>query len=388
MQCIGKGKFIEQPGALPEENLAAPRNMASAAVRRAARCYNLRMPIVILGPSQKKALSPTKYTKEKELETVLMSCPELLCDDNEVSGRPPIALVDSQVSLPEAGILDLLYVDKDGLPIAVEVKLDCNPQARREVVGQAIDYLSSLTALTVDELDKAVKGKLETALRSLADEDDSKFDELWQAVGEKLRAGKARLVVALNDAPNDLERIFRFLARSSSLDVQLLTIQKYPSDGELIYVSRTRVDPASEPQTGKSPARKEPYQELVAAANLYNQNAPQHLQAFGKAPDYRKVHLKVGTDCAHYGFRQNETSIVVRLRTLESQASLAGVLKTFAGMTISDGNGTLVFTGDDGGKAILSATFPRTTAPETVALAMHDLIELTRESVEKALKIT
>jgi hypothetical protein len=47
-----------------------------------------------------------------------------------------------------------------------------------------------------------------------------------------------------------------------------------------------------------------------------------------------------------------------------------------------------VFTGDDGGKAILSATFPRTTAPETVALAMHDLIELTRESVEKALKIT
>ena len=36
---------------------------------------------------------------------------------------------------------------------------------------------------------------------------------------------KARLVVALDDAPPALERIFRFLARNSELDVQLLTVE-------------------------------------------------------------------------------------------------------------------------------------------------------------------
>jgi hypothetical protein len=33
------------------------------------------------------------------------------------------SLVDSQFALSDAGILDMLCVDEDGLPVAVEVKL-------------------------------------------------------------------------------------------------------------------------------------------------------------------------------------------------------------------------------------------------------------------------
>ncbi len=178
----------------------------------------------------------------------MKECPDLLCDDTgsrEVT-TPKIAFVGRQLSLPEAGILDLLFVTSDGLPIAVEVKLARNAQARREVIAQAIDYVSALTALTVDELDELVDGRLEQALYGLTVNSDTPFDTIWRSVGRNLRAGKARLIIALDDSTPPLERIFHFLARSSDLDVQLLTIQRYPSTIAQIVVSRTRVSPVFE----------------------------------------------------------------------------------------------------------------------------------------------
>jgi hypothetical protein len=82
----------------------------------------------------------------------LQDCPQLLCDDSgpPQEKAPGIAFVARQVNLPEAGRLDLLFVSNDGLPIAVEVKLVRNAQARREILAQAVDYVSSLTAMTVD----------------------------------------------------------------------------------------------------------------------------------------------------------------------------------------------------------------------------------------------
>jgi len=51
-----------------------------------------------------------------------------------------LAYVARQVTLYSAGILDILLVDADGTPVAVEVKLGRNGESRREVVGQVIDY--------------------------------------------------------------------------------------------------------------------------------------------------------------------------------------------------------------------------------------------------------
>lgn len=65
-------------------------------------------------------------------------------------------MVDNQVSLSDAG-LDISCVDEDGLPVAVAIKLARNGD-RRRVVAQIVDYLSSLTTLTVDEVDSAPPG--------------------------------------------------------------------------------------------------------------------------------------------------------------------------------------------------------------------------------------
>jgi RecB family endonuclease NucS len=79
------------------------------------------------------------FSNEAELEQLLEKHPELLGEEEE-----SIAFVDRQIPL-EAGKLDLLFVNSDGLPIVVETKRSMNPDARRQVIGQVIDYLASLT---------------------------------------------------------------------------------------------------------------------------------------------------------------------------------------------------------------------------------------------------
>lgn len=203
------------------------------------------MPIIIKSEGSPSAFLPSEFASEQALESVLKESPDLLCDDDGPSEHngPSIAYVASQVSLPQAGIVDLLFVTSDGLPVVVEVKLARNAQARREVVAQAIDYVSALTLLTVDELDERVAGALEAALYKLTIDSPVDFNVLWRNVGANLRAGKARLIMALDEATPSLERIFGFLARSSDLDVQLLTVQKYETKVGQVFVSRMRTSP-------------------------------------------------------------------------------------------------------------------------------------------------
>jgi hypothetical protein len=222
------------------------------------------MPIVIRIDTTSKVVQPSDFGSEKDLEDLLASRPELLGED----GEEPIAFVSRQVNLPDAGRLDLLFVTSEGLPVAVEVKLARNGESRRDVVAQAIDYLSSLTALTVDELDNLVDNNLDIALHGLAGGDDSEFERTWAAVARNLRDGRARLIVALDEAPLSLERIFRFLARKSLLDVRLLTVQRHADpDGSEIFVPRLLVNPDSEGNRGPVAPGQKTMEERLALCN-------------------------------------------------------------------------------------------------------------------------
>src|SRR5881396_623656 len=117
------------------------------------------MPILVRASSGAFALEASGFVNEESLESLLAETPELLRPED----GPRMALVARQVELREAGILDLLFVNEEGLPIAIEVKLSRNGESRREVVAQAVDYISALTTLTNEELDQMVHGGLERA---------------------------------------------------------------------------------------------------------------------------------------------------------------------------------------------------------------------------------
>lgn len=354
------------------------------------------MPILIRNGSGSYVVSPSGFSKESELELVLSEFPALLMEDGADDGAADIKFVDRQVTLPDAGRLDLLFVDGEGVPIAVETKLASNAEARREVVAQVIDYLSSLTSLTVDELDKKVNGKLDAALRALtAEGDESAFDNLWQKVGENLRDGRARIVVALDDAPPDLQRIFRFLGRRSDLDVLLVSVQRYfsPGMGEIL-VPQILVGPASADRPARLTASKEPHPELVAVFDAYNASAPQGIRAVGEASDYRYIRpADWRGNYASYSFRWRPGYIGAQLsikRKIDCTAAqaLEAVVSSFAGKSVADSLAPLVWdpklTYYHRGR--LFAEFPFATPAGTIAQAMRDLISITRATVGEKVK--
>jgi len=63
--------------------------------------------------------------------------------------------------------------------------------------------------MTVDELDRAVGGAVEKALRSFhaSEEQEHEFERLWSSVGTNLRDGLQRYVIAVDDPPTDLQRM-------------------------------------------------------------------------------------------------------------------------------------------------------------------------------------
>lgn len=121
------------------------------------------MPIAIHNDLRTTRLAEEPFKDEAELQTCLERSPYLLVAESE----PPVITVQREVRLPAAGILDLLIVDREGLPVAVEVKLARNSQSRRQVVAQAFDYVADLSTLSFEELDDLVDGALSGAIDEL-----------------------------------------------------------------------------------------------------------------------------------------------------------------------------------------------------------------------------
>jgi hypothetical protein len=352
------------------------------------------MAILIRNGSESHVVSSGEFQTENDLELLLSEFPDLLMDEDDSEG-PDIKFIDRQVALPKAGKLDLLFVDSEGLLIAVETKLARNAEARREVIAQVIDYLSALTLLTVDELNQLVNGKLKLALEALTSgNDDPDYDSLWKSVGANLRDGRARLVVALDEAPADLQRIFRFLARKSDLDVRLLSVQRYSSSsvGE-VFVPQILVSPESSDRPLGRVATKEPHSELIAVVEAYNASAPQDIRAWGAASEYRRIRPADWPKNVMYMFRWAPGRIFVQLSTSHRAGpapalALAEILLPLGGKPLVNGGASLSWDQDyHAGKGRLFAEFQSATPPETVAQAMRDLISMTSTAVTQKLKV-
>lgn len=185
-------------------------------------------------------LTPVPYSDEDELQRTLKEHPELLRDGDE----PPLYCLGREVTVGEAGTADLLFIDAEARLSVVEVKLARNQESRRDVLAQAFDYTSALSDYTADELDGQLAGELEIRLQALSGDDvesHAKYNRLWEACANSMRAGAVRVVVAMDENREDLARIVRFVNEHSDLDVRLLVVRKYASSGRTILVPESIV---------------------------------------------------------------------------------------------------------------------------------------------------
>ena len=125
------------------------------------------------------------------------------------------------------GFLDLLYVNRYGSLALVESKLWRNSQARREVVGQIIDYAQAMAQWTYDDLvgaiNKANASKGGDPLCELLNDNDEEHDvvEFQDAVSRNLQLGRFLLLIVGDGIQESVEQMVDYLQAAPRLQFTL-----------------------------------------------------------------------------------------------------------------------------------------------------------------------
>lgn len=151
----------------------------------------------------------------------------------------PIAAIDAtygdaipvcrEMSTP-AGHLDALYVNHLGRLTIAEFKLWRNPQARREVIGQILDYAKDLASWGYEDLQAAVSlatGKKGNSLYDLVRErhPDTDEAEFVDSVTRHLRRGEFLLLIVGDGIQEGTANIVDFVQHHSGLHFNLALVE-------------------------------------------------------------------------------------------------------------------------------------------------------------------
>lgn len=166
-------------------------------------------------------LSASGYESEDVFQKLLAEHPRLLED---VAGEERrLLLVRRELSVPDEltgaarWSLDHLFLDRQGVPVLVEVKRATDTRARREVVAQMLDYaangvaywpIEQIVAAHASSARQSAERPEETLEVFLDGGDPESF---WRQVESNLRAGRIRMVFVADRIPKELRRIVEFL---------------------------------------------------------------------------------------------------------------------------------------------------------------------------------
>jgi hypothetical protein len=153
----------------------------------------------------------------------------------------PVAIC-TELNTP-AGPIDNFMVTPSGLPVLVECKLWRNAEARREVVGQILDYAKELSRWSSSDLQRAVRQRLKCGgdpvlemVRAAAPEtNEIQFND---SLTSNLRRGRFLLLIVGDGIREGVEAISEYLQAHAGLHFSLglveLPIFAMPDGGHLI----------------------------------------------------------------------------------------------------------------------------------------------------------
>ncbi len=162
---------------------------------------------------------------EGELQQLLHRHPECLpiTEIDPIFANPvPLCM---ELTTP-AGPIDNVMVTATGLPVLIECKLWRNPEARREVVGQIIDYAKELTRWSASDLQREVARRVErpgNPIIALLEESGYSVDEMAfnDALTHNLRRGRFLLLIVGDGIREGVEAIAEYLQTHAGLHFSL-----------------------------------------------------------------------------------------------------------------------------------------------------------------------
>jgi len=179
--------------------------------------------ILLIDGESIKPLDKVKFTEEGKLQDYLEKYPSLIPLSEIVEEASDLLCIGREV-IAGPGAIDLLFIDKDGLLTVVETKLAKNPEARRTVIGQIIEYASYISQWTADDVYRIAgeygKSNLDEVMGNMGEEFRSNIER-------NLRNGKMRLIIAVDELIEPLRATVTFLNSHSDFDVLLLQVSSF-----------------------------------------------------------------------------------------------------------------------------------------------------------------
>ena len=166
---------------------------------------------------------------EAELQELLFRLPQAL----------PLAAIDTayadavpvcrELTTP-SGYVDAVYVNQLGRLTIAEFKLWRNPQARREVIGQILDYAKDLASWGYEDLQREVSKRLAKNGNVLYDlvrehNPDANEAEFVDNVSRHLKRGEFLLLIVGDGIQQGAANIVDFVQRYSGLHFNLAMVE-------------------------------------------------------------------------------------------------------------------------------------------------------------------
>lgn len=159
----------------------------------------------------------TGYENEASLQQLIAEHPSLIPG---VSAR---AVACREFS-SGVGPADVVILDESGDLTLIECKLTTNPQIRREIVGQVLDYASRLWGTSVDQFEAAWRRASKSDVSPLAGFDDE-GEDTRERLAHNLELGRMRLVLAVDKVNDDLKRIVEYLNSITLSEVSVFVME-------------------------------------------------------------------------------------------------------------------------------------------------------------------
>ena len=176
---------------------------------------------------QLEPMQEADFDLEDTLQELVAKHLDLLSGEQITPGVPRRwILIDREQGIPdiEGGsnrwALDHLLIDQDAIPTLVETKLAGNPDIRRAVVGQMLEYAAhARRTWNVERIRRVFEERArddglnpdEFLAELLQPEEDLDVESFWQQVEINLRAANLRLLFVADAIPDSLARVVEFL---------------------------------------------------------------------------------------------------------------------------------------------------------------------------------
>lgn len=176
----------------------------------------------ILPAARHLAMDTSSYS-EAWLQNLVFAHPETIPVQEIEPGFGPLIPICTELDTRQAGYIDTLFANHQGLLTIAEFKLWRNPEARREVVGQILDYARVLRRWTYADLQREVSHTLKrhgaNALFDIVRSKHPALDEasFIDAASRNLRNGRFLLLLIGDGIREGVESIAEYVQAHAGL---------------------------------------------------------------------------------------------------------------------------------------------------------------------------